>query len=190
MASDAALWCFFDGRLNKRFSKQSRRQWLEMPSGALCCRCNQLIPWQLLLWLQKEQWHHQIWFLIKFDQNILVSPDSLMYLIYVVISALNYILPYFTVVVAKFICSSIWLISWWRHQMKTFSALLAICAGNSPFSGEFPTQRPLTPSFDVFLDLRLNKRLSKQPWGWWFETLSWSLWRQCNISNICHNICN
>ena len=46
--------------------------------------------------------------------------------------------------------------------------------------GELPTQRPVTRSFDVFFDLRLNKRLSKQPWGWWFETLSWSLWRQCN----------
>ena len=46
--------------------------------------------------------------------------------------------------------------------------------------GEFPTQRPVTRSFDVFFVLRLNKRLSKQPWGWWFETPSWSLWRQCN----------
>ena len=46
--------------------------------------------------------------------------------------------------------------------------------------GEFPTQRPVTRSFEVFFDLRLNKRLSKQPWGWWFETLSWSLWRHCN----------
>ena len=46
--------------------------------------------------------------------------------------------------------------------------------------GEFPTQRPVTRSFDVYFDLRLNKRLSKQPWGWWFETPSWSLWRQRN----------
>ena len=46
--------------------------------------------------------------------------------------------------------------------------------------GEFPTQMPVTRSFDVLLDLRLNKRLSKQPWGWWFETPSWSLWRQRN----------
>ena len=45
---------------------------------------------------------------------------------------------------------------------------------------EFPAQRPVMRSFDVFLDLRPNKRLSKQPWGWWFETPSWSLWRQCN----------
>ena len=39
----------------------------------------------------------------------------------------------------------------------------------------------VTRSFDVFFDLRLNKRLSKQPWGWWFETPSWSLRRQCNV---------
>ena len=51
--------------------------------------------------------------------------------------------------------------------------------------GEFPTQRPVTRSFDVFFDLRLNKLLSKQWWGWWFETLSWSLWRQCNC-NFAH----
>ena len=46
--------------------------------------------------------------------------------------------------------------------------------------GEFPTQRPVTRSFDVFFDLRLNKRLSKQPWGWWSETPSSSLWRHRN----------
>ena len=45
---------------------------------------------------------------------------------------------------------------------------------------EFPTQRPVTRSFGVFFDLRLNKRLSKQPRCWWFETLLWSLWRHCN----------
>ena len=46
--------------------------------------------------------------------------------------------------------------------------------------GEFPTKRPVTRSFDVFFDRRLNKRLSKQPRGWWLETLSCSLWRQSN----------
>ena len=50
--------------------------------------------------------------------------------------------------------------------------------------GEFPAQRPVTRSFDVFFDLRLNKRLSKLPWGWWVETPSWSLWRQCNVIRI------
>ena len=71
--------------------------------------------------------------------------------------------------------------SWWRHQMETFSALLAICAGNSPVTGEFPAQRSVTRSFDVFFHLRRNKRLSKQSWGWWFETPSRSLWRHCNV---------
>ena len=65
--------------------------------------------------------------------------------------------------------------------METFSALLAICAGNSPVSGEFPAQRPVTRSFDIIFDVRLNKQLSKQSWGWWFETQSCSLWRHCNV---------
>ena len=64
--------------------------------------------------------------------------------------------------------------------MDTFYAFLAICAGNSPVPGEFPTQRPATRSFDVFFDLHLIKRLSKHSWGWWFETLSCPLWRHRN----------
>ena len=51
---------------------------------------------------------------------------------------------------------------WLRHQMETFTVLLAICAGNSPVTGEFPAQRPVTRSFSVFFDRRLNKGLSKQ----------------------------
>ena len=46
--------------------------------------------------------------------------------------------------------------------------------------GEFPAQRPVTRTFDVFFDLCLNKRLSKKSLGWWFETLSHPLWRHCN----------
>ena len=65
--------------------------------------------------------------------------------------------------------------------MDTFSALLAICAGNSPVPGEFPAQRPVTRSFHVFFDLRLNKPWSKQSWDWWFETLLCPLWRHCNV---------
>ena len=71
-------------------------------------------------------------------------------------------------------------VTWWRHQMETFSALLAFCAGKSPAIGEFPTQKPVTWSFDVSLICALNKRLSKQSWGWWFETPSCSLWRHRN----------
>ena len=61
------------------------------------------------------------------------------------------------------------------------SALLALCEGNSPITGEFPAQRPATRSFDVFSDLRLNKRLRKQSWCWRFGTPWCSLWRHCNI---------
>ena len=39
--------------------------------------------------------------------------------------------------------------SWWRNQMETFSALLALCEVNSPVTGEFPSQRPVTRRFDV-----------------------------------------
>ena len=70
-----------------------------------------------------------------------------------------------------------WIFRWWRHQMEVFSALLAMSAGNSPVPGEFPTQRPVTQSFDVFFDLLLNKRSSKKWWSLWFETLSRPLWR-------------
>ena len=58
--------------------------------------------------------------------------------------------------------------------------LLALCAGNSPVTGEFPTQRPVMQSFGVFFDLRQNKRLSKQWWGWWFETPSCPSLHHCN----------
>ena len=70
--------------------------------------------------------------------------------------------------------------------METFSALLALCEGNSPVTGEFPAQRPVTRSFDVFFDLRL----SEQSWGWWFETPSRSLWRHSNAFTLqqkCHH---
>ena len=55
-----------------------------------------------------------------------------------------------------------------------------LCARNALVTGEFPAQKPVTRSFDVFFDLRLNKPLSKQLWGWWFEMPSHSLWRHCN----------
>ena len=63
----------------------------------------------------------------------------------------------------------------WKHFPRNWPFVRGITG-----PGEFPTQRPVTRSFDVYFDLRLNKRLSKQPWGWWFETPSWSLWRQRN----------
>ena len=70
------------------------------------------------------------------------------------------------------------LIPWWRHEMETYSALLW---GKPPVTGEFPSQRLVTRSLDVFFDLRLNKRLSKQSGCRWFDTPSRSLWRRCNV---------
>ena len=61
--------------------------------------------------------------------------------------------------------------TWWRHQMETFSALLAICAGNSPVTGEFHAQMPVTRSFDAFFDMCLNKCLSP-------------LWCHCNAEHL------
>ena len=65
---------------------------------------------------------------------------------------------------------------WWRHQMETFSALLALCVGNSLVTGAFPAQGQWRRA--------LNKRLSKQSWGWRFETPSSSLWRHRNDIDI------
>ena len=70
--------------------------------------------------------------------------------------------------------------AWLRHQMETFTTLLALCAGNSPVTGEFPSQRPVTRGFDVCCDRRLSKWLSKQSRRRWFETPRSSLWRHSN----------
>ena len=64
----------------------------------------------------------------------------------------------------------------WKHVTRYWSC----CARNSPVTVEFPSQRPVTRSFDVFFDLRLYEQLSKQSWGWWFETPACSLCRHCN----------
>ena len=58
---------------------------------------------------------------------------------------------------------------WWHYRMETFSSLLDLCAGNSPVTTEFPSQKPVTRYFDVFFYLRLNKCLSKQSRRRWFE---------------------
>ena len=72
---------------------------------------------------------------------------------------------------------------WWRHQIQIFSVSLALCAGKPPVTGGFPSQRPVTRNFDVFFDLRSNKRLRKQSRWRWFETPSHSLLRRCDDSS-------
>ena len=74
------------------------------------------------------------------------------------------------------------------YRMTTSSNrnIFHVTGGNSPVTGEFPAQRPATRSFDVFFDLRLNKRLSKQSWGWLFGTSLGPLWRHCNELPLVH----
>ena len=63
--------------------------------------------------------------------------------------------------------------------------LMALCVGNSLATGEFPPQRPVTRSFDVFFDLHLNEWLSKQSRCWWFEMPSCSSW--CHYNGLFHS---
>ena len=65
----------------------------------------------------------------------------------------------------------------WKDQS---SALLALCVGNLPVTGEVPARKTVTLSFGISFDLRPNKRWRKQLWGWWFETQSQSSWRHRN----------
>ena len=78
--------------------------------------------------------------------------------------------------------------SWWRHQMETFSALLALCGH---FVKRNSWWRHQMETFSALLALcalifSLNKRLSKQSRRRRFETLSYSLWRQRNV--ISHSL--
>ena len=68
--------------------------------------------------------------------------------------------------------------------METFFALLALCRGNSPVTGEFPSQRPVTRSFDVFFALRMDKPFNKPSRRRWVETPFHSLWSHCYV-NVC-----
>ena len=155
---------FFILCLNKRLSKQSRRGWFDTPSrsswrnrvvnstkrsGALCRKPRQSPCLQKFIF-HSENLYRRVGEYSKYMKNI--HEPGLRCKFY----------------------TTLGLVSWWGHQMEAFSALLAFCAGNSPVPGEFPSQRPVTRRFDAFFDLRLNKRLIKQWWGWWFETLSCS----------------
>ena len=88
--------------------------------------------------------------------------------------------------------SNYWVRTMWIHYDVIRWNIIRVTdhlSGVPPVRGEFQAQRPVTRSFDVLCDLHLNKRLSKQSWGWWFETLSRPLWRYCNVSMF-YNIVN
>ena len=76
-------------------------------------------------------------------------------------------------------------LSWWRHQMETFSTLLALCAGNSPVTDEFLSQRPVTRCFDVFFDLRLYKATSHYLNQWWLNY--WRIYASLGLNELIHH---
>ena len=76
------------------------------------------------------------------------------------------------------------LTSWWRPQMETFFASLAFVRGIHPSPVSSPHKGQWGGALMVFFFyLPLNKRLSKQSWGWWFEMQWRPLWRHCNVTN-------
>ena len=75
----------------------------------------------------------------------------------------------------------------WRHQMEAFSALLALCVGNSPVTGDFPSQRTSNAELWCFFDVGESKWLNKMS-SWWFETQWHPVWCHFNaIGNIHHD---
>ena len=71
--------------------------------------------------------------------------------------------------------------TWWCHQMETFLSLLGLCAGNSPVTGEFPAQRPVMQSFDVFF-WHISKEaimLNLMHWSYIHSSRCY-VWRPCH----------
>ena len=71
----------------------------------------------------------------------------------------------------------------WKHFPRYWPFVWGI--HRSPVNS--PHKWPVTQTFDVFFDLRLNRRLSKQWWSWWFEMLLHPLWRHCNVLHTSNN---
>ena len=76
-------------------------------------------------------------------------------------------------------------LTWWRHQMKSFSALLGLCEGKPSVTGGFPHKGQWRGALMFYFTCAWKKRLSKQSTRWRFETLSCSLWRHCNEVHPC-----
>ena len=155
-ASDAELWCFFYLRLNKRLSKQWSRRYLAHYDVTVMV-CFQILA--LVVHIFYSWSGHSKW-----DQ---CSPSGVAqfakwHMNGTFCMACLYGMKYES----------------WRGPIDFWS--LGYC------TGEFPTQRPVTRSFDVSSGLRLNRRLSKQSWGRWFETPSLSLWRHRNVKQQTH----
>ena len=67
---------------------------------------------------------------------------------------------------------------WWLHGTETLSALLALCEGNPPVTGDSTHKGPLMGSFDVSFDVSLTK-------SW---TNSWEAGKWLVVSWCCCNV--
>ena len=162
----------FDLRLSRQLSKQSIRRWFETPSRSLWRHCNESSPFNHLHFMDLTQYQSPT------DCNSEHSADV----------DLTTHTPYLPSWASYGVSSRVWKINpgyggTAKYLIQT-SCMMTSSNGNifrvtghlcGEFTGpgEFPAQRPVTRSFDAFFDLRLNKRLSKQPRGWWFQTPSW-----------------
>ena len=151
-----------DLRPNKRLNKHWWGWWFETPSCPLWRRCNDN---RCLMWVNLLSYHTTVcipmvgsgWYA---EPTTVKSPMGSLHNGLVMWNS-DY--------------------TWWRLQMEAFFALLVLCVGTPHATCGIPSQRPVTRSFDVFFDLRVNKRLSKQSRRRWFETPPSSLWRHCNV---------
>ena len=153
---------FFDLRLNKWLSKQSWAWWFETPSRPLWRNYNENARYQANPKIPEPRsrmhdhtyiYHKPDWLLQQFEDWATREshPET---------PAVQNTAAHDDVIK-------------WKYFPRYWPFVRELTG-----PGEFPTQRPVTRRFDVLFDLRLNKRLSKRPWGWWFETPSHSLWRQ------------
>ena len=162
-------------RPSKRLNKQSGRRWFETPSRSLWRHCNVYLNDEF----RELVWHpHGHPSLVRPPTDIeLHSEDfpsstatrSCRHLLHVGQGLTDLLSPFLGCYL------------WKKNMMTSSNGNIFRFTGNMcwEFTGD-PAQRPVTRSFNVFLDLRLNKPLSKQSWGWWFEMLSRPLWRHCN----------
>ena len=125
--------------------------------------------------------------MIKRNRHILSAPDGPMLAPWTLLSGISTKYAHSTHFVE--FCSISLMVNFTHVLKNDFTGTRAIHDENSQATGEFPAQRPVT-RFDVFIDLRLNKRLSKQWWGWWFETPPSPLWRHCNVVGFTHVLKN
>ena len=181
---------FFDLRLNERLSKQSWGCWFETPTRPLWRQRND--PGHFL-WKDPQATKRHWWWITTGSCNGFVLPGN---------KTLRW--PMFI---------KLYDAIWWRHQMETFFALLALCEGNPPVTGGFPSQKPVSLMFSLISawingwannqdsdDLRRHRAyygsLTKRSWNWSLLCHSLDIFITlrrgsiCCLTNVCsHELC-